>query len=155
MLFAVLECKLPSWLLPHQPVQSDCLAQNEPTRDYICIMSRCRSVLAQPRLLTPPPRLLSSYSAVRHADSPHGRTWHLPSPRPRTIINTILSRSTVRYLILSHGEKKGGGEKNPLLRMLMLCLQPLLGGTRQCRAAQSLREVSGRGRRVEAFPGRY
>lgn len=74
----------------------------------------CRSVLAWPQLLTPPPRLLSSHSAVRHADSPHGRTWHWPSPRPRTIINAIVSQSTVRYLILSHsGKKKGGGRKIP------------------------------------------
>lgn len=71
-----------------------------------------------------------------------------------------MSRSTVRYLILSHGEKKkgdgvgsGGEEKSPPTYANAAFAAPF-GRDAQCRAARSLREVSGRGGRVEAFPGR-
>lgn len=124
-------------------VQSDCLAQTT-----YCIITFTLWLVAgqsspMPGLHIPPPRLLSSCSAGRHVDSPDRRIWHSYRPRSQAIINRIMSRSTVRYLILSNGKKK-----NPLPRMLMLFSQPLLGGTQQCQEVQSLRKVSGWGRRL-------
>lgn len=81
------------------------LGWNYPLYNYIYIMTSRGSVLAQPGPRIPPPRLHSSCSAGRHVDSPDRRIWHLYSPRSPAIINRIMSRSTVRYLILSNGQK--------------------------------------------------
>lgn len=87
-------------------VQSDCLAQTT-----YCIITFTLWLVAgqsspMPGLHIPPPRLLSSCSAGRHVDSPDRRIWHSYRPRSQAIINRIMSRSTVRYLILSNGKKK-------------------------------------------------
>lgn len=68
-------------------------------------MTSCGSVLAWPELHIPPPRLLPSCSVGRPLDSSDKRIWHLYSPESPAIINKIMSRSTVRYLILSNGKK--------------------------------------------------
>lgn len=89
---------------PHQcPIRL--LGWNYPLYNYIYIMTSRGSVLAQPGLHIPPPRLLSSCSAGRHVDSPDRMIWHLYSPRSQAIINRIMSRSSVRYLILSNAKK--------------------------------------------------
>lgn len=95
--------ELSPWL-DHTIVQSDCLA--ETTHCIITftlwpVAGQCSP--SQPSI--PPPRLHSSCSAGRHVDSPDRRIWHLYSPRSPAIINRIMSRSTVRYLILSNGQK--------------------------------------------------
>lgn len=65
-------------------------------------MTSRRSVLAQALLHIPPPRLLPLSFVGKHAEI---RTWHLHSPRSLAIINKIMSRLSVRYLILSNGKK--------------------------------------------------
>lgn len=78
------------------------LGENYQLYNYMYIMTSRRSVLAQALLHIPPPRLLPLSFVGKHAEI---RTWHLHSPRSLAIINKIMSRLSVRYLILSNGKK--------------------------------------------------